>query len=606
MQPIPSTDIPQGKEWGYEVKYDGFRASLHIDVSSIQLVSRNQVNLSANFPEIISYVEENLEKYLPFLPIELDGEIAILNTKLQSNFYLLQQRGRLKAKAKIADAAKERPAHFLAFDILRWKGKTLLNEAFSQRKQKLEVFFQSILPTPTVLWGERIGYVNTFSDPSHLWFLVTEEKGEGIVAKRLTSTYIEGKSHRDWFKIKNWRTIRGFITGYDQKNGYFTLSVYKNDVIHPLGKFKHGIPDTELATLKQFVSKNGTKKGDRWHLAPAICCEVHCLGVKDDDLREPEFHQFRLDITPEECTLQTIAENLAMFPEDLDLTKKDKMFWPTPQFSKLDLLLYLRDIAPYMLPFLKNKVLTLIRCPDGVEGEFFYQKHLPSYAPDRLAGPKTEDGILQVCRDVEGLLYLGNHGAMEYHVPFQKIGDDYPDEIVFDLDPPSVEEFSIAVFAAQLIKELLDHLHLIAFVKTSGNKGLQIYIPIPEKSLSYEETAQFTMALALLLENKYPDLFTTERLKKNRKNRLYIDYIQHGKDKTLVSPYSPRKTENGTVSTPLFWDEVTEALQPSQFTIQNVVERVKEKGCPFITYHQARGKQNLKLLREFTTTSMKP
>ncbi|UFT99004.1 DNA ligase D [Radiobacillus kanasensis] len=603
MQPKPSVEIPEGDDWIYEVKYDGFRAALKVGKSSIKLISRNNVDLSANFPEIISYVEEHMEQLEDFLPFELDGEIVILNTILQSNFYLLQQRGRFKTAAKIKQAAKERPAHFLAFDLLTLKGKSLLSKPFSERKEKLHVFLMKLLPTSSILWDQRLGYVQTYSNSDELWDILTEHKGEGVVAKRITSKYIDGKSHSDWFKIKNWRTIRGFITSYDQKNGYFTLSIYENEAIQPLGKFKHGIPDQDLDTLKQFVSKNGTKKGDIWQLPPAICCDVHCLGVKEDDLREPEFYQFRLDVTPEECTKKTAEENLAMFPEDLDLSKKEKIFWPEPSFTKLDLLLYLRDIAPYMLPFLKNKVLTLIRCPDGVEGEFFYQKHLPSYAPDILAGPKTEDGILQVCKDVEGLLYLGNHGAMEYHVPFQRMGKHYPDEIVFDLDPPSVEQFSVAVFAAQLLKELLDHLQLKAFVKTSGNKGLQIYIPIPEKSLTYDETAQFTMALALLLENKYSDLFTTERLKKNRKNRLYIDYIQHGKDKTLVAPYSPRKTEEGTVSTPLFWAEVTEELQPNQFTIQSVVQRVKELGCPFITYQQARETQDVELLRQFTTSS---
>jgi len=168
-----------------------------------------------------------------------------------------------------------------------------------------------------------------------------------------------------------------------------------------------------------------------------------------------------------------------------------------------------------------------------------------------------------------------------------------PVEIVFDLDPPGRERFDLAIQAALLIKQLLDDLELISFVKTSGNKGLQIHIPIAEGSMTYEETATFTQAIAFTLEQAYPDLFTTERFKNKRNSRLYIDYVQHGKDKTLIAPYSPRKTMDATVATPLFWEEVKEGLTPDQFTIENVVERVQTHGCPFADYFVAGGRQKL-------------
>lgn len=599
MQPKPSEVIPKGKEWVYEVKYDGFRAILNWKPDDIRLISRNGKDLSANFPEIITFCKENQHKIKSFLPLQLDGEIVILNTEIQANFPLLQQRGRFKTAEKIQHAAKDRPAHFLCFDLLQIASKTLTKESFDSRKEKLKTTLEQLELSYPVDWHKRIGYVESFTSPKQVWSMLEEQLGEGLIAKKVNSRYIEGKSHSDWFKIKNWRTISGFITGFDQENGYFELSVFHDDSPTSVGKFKHGLDGEELTTIKTLIRNNGTKSGNVFTMPPAICVDVNCLDIDSSELREPQFKQFRFDLKPEDCTYNKVKEAISMFPKTIEFTKHDKVFWNNAQVSKGDLLIYLRQIAPYMVPFVENKALTVIRCPDGMDGESFYQKHTPDYAPDYVAGIKSEGQTLLHCGSVEALTWFGNHGTIEYHVPFQYMGRKTPIEIVFDLDPPNMEAFELAVLAADLLKKLLDQLHVKAFIKTSGNKGLQVYIPIPEGSLSYEETALFTQALALLLEKKHPDQFTTERLKKNRNNRLYIDYVQHGKDKTLIAPYSPRRTEWATVSTPLFWDEVNEKLSPKAFTVHNVVDRVKEKGCPFASYEQARNSQNLELIKEF-------
>ncbi|WP_138420250.1 DNA ligase D [Aquibacillus sediminis] len=599
MQPIASEEIPSGDQWVYEVKYDGFRATLEWSENTIKLISRNGNDLTTNFPEIIAYCHEKQNQLQNLLPIKLDGELVVLNTPYQANFSLLQQRGRLKTSDKIKQAANNRPAHFLTFDLLIFQGKKLTKTNWYERKQQLRNLYDSLNTKTLISWHDRIGYIEETTNPKLLWETLFEHHGEGIIAKRCDSSYIEGKSHRDWFKIKNWRTVSGILTSYNQDNGYFELAVYNQDNLQPIGKFKHGLDGEELNTLKTLVASKGTKHGDVYHLPPAICVDIHCLGVKEGELREPQFKQFRFDLDTGDCTRQKVRRDLAMFPHVIDLTKQEKIFWDKNGFTKGDLLLYLRNIAPFMLPFLKGKALTVIRCPDGVGGESFFQKHLPDYAPNYLAGNKSGEETLLHARSVEALVWLGNHGALEYHVPFQRMDMSTPNEIVFDLDPPSVEAFDVAIYAAQLLKQLLDEFHLHTFVKTSGNKGIQVYIPIPVGSLTYEQTATFTQGLAFLLEKNYPDLFTTERMKKNRNNRLYIDYVQHGKDKTLIAPYSPRKTEDATVSTPLFWEEVNNKLSPKTFTIANVVKRVKEKGCPFASYQQARDNQSLELVKQF-------
>jgi len=251
-----------------------------------------------------------------------------------------------------------------------------------------------------------------------------------------------------------------------------------------------------------------------------------------------------------------------------------------------------------MIPFLKNRALTIIRAPNGVEEEHFFQKHLPDYAPDFINYTETEDGKLILANDLSTVVWLANHGTVEFHIPFKKTESADPTEIVFDLDPPDRSKFQLAVKAARLIKKLLDDLSLVSFVKLSGNKGLQIHIPIPEGSMHYEDTGLFTQAIAYTVEGAYPEIFTTERMKKKRDGRLYIDYMQHGKDKTLIAPYSPRKTKEATVAAPLFWKEVKEGLRPEQYTIKNVVKRVQALGCPFANYMKAGEKHDLSKLRK--------
>ena len=199
-----------------------------------------------------------------------------------------------------------------------------------------------------------------------------------------------------------------------------------------------------------------------------------------------------------------------------------------------------------------------------------------------------------ICNNIETLLWLGNQLAIEFHIPFQTIHTNKPTEIVFDLDPPSVEEFHLAVNAASKLKIILDHFNLQSFIKISGGKGMQVYIPLPFDTFSYEETGIFTEFVCKFLEQQYPQWFTVERLKRNRGNRLYLDYVQHREGKTIVAPYSTRGNANGLVAAPLYWEEVTEHLKPDKFTINHVMERIRTIGNPFREFRDVGEKQAFK------------
>ncbi|WP_083888509.1 non-homologous end-joining DNA ligase [Calidifontibacillus oryziterrae] len=263
------------------------------------------------------------------------------------------------------------------------------------------------------------------------------------------------------------------------------------------------------------------------------------------------------------------------------LTNVTKILWSKKNIRKIDYLHYLIKVSYYILPFLQDRLLTTIRYPDGVHNEKFYQKNCPDYAPEYIK-TKKEDGITYInCRDQETLLWLGNQSAIEFHVPFSTIDANMPTEIVLDLDPPSRQEFSLAVEASLIIKEVLDQLKLLSFIKTSGNKGLQIYIPLPDKTYSYKDTRLFTAFIANYLINKEPNWFTTERLKVKRGKKLYVDYVQHAEGKTIIAPYSLRGNEDALVATPLQWKEVNHDLRPEQFPFETIEQRLIRNGCPF-------------------------
>lgn len=277
--------------------------------------------------------------------------------------------------------------------------------------------------------------------------------------------------------------------------------------------------------------------------------------------------------------------------ETLTITSLSKMLWPKKNLRKADYLRYVTQIAPLQLPFIRRRALTLLRFPHGAEGESFYQKNCPDYAPDFIQTATIGDVRYIVGDGLPTLLWIANQLAFEIHTSFQSIDADHPSEIVIDLDPPSRDAFALAIKAALMIKEILDRLKLISFVKTSGNKGLQVYIPLPEHRFSYEDTRLFTAFIADYLTESEPELFTTERLKKNRGDRLYVDYVQHGEGKTIIAPYSVRGNPEALVATPLYWGEVNTALRPEHFPLDMIEQRLEAKGCPFRTYYQAKDNQ---------------
>ncbi|WP_157967891.1 DNA ligase D [Paraliobacillus sp. X-1268] len=582
-KPMLSTLVeypPIADNWLYEVKYDGFRCGLEWEKNTVKLWSRNGNELTASFPEIVAWCKKNQHLVEDQLPLLLDGEIVVLHTEFTSLFSFVQQRGRLKSKDKIKVASQKRPASLMVFDMIQLKGNALESKTLKERRKQLEIIARKLKIAKYDL-NSRINLVQSFKALDEIMATVMLHQCEGIIAKKKSSTYLSGKRTSNWFKVKNYRIIQGIISGWNIDNDYFDLKVFHHDQIETLGKVKNGFSDDDKKTLTAFIQENGKKiNGFSWEVTPSVCLDINCLEAKDGELREPSFRKFRFDLSPEDCTMNSVQIGLAQLPEEIEISKPEKLLFP--EVSKQDYLLYLRFIAPFILPKLKNKRLSMIRYPDGIEKHSFYQKHLPDYAPNFIQTVNGEDNDEDIlCNDLRSLLWFGNHASLEFHIPFHTINSDYPDEIVFDLDPPTLSEFPLAVTAAQLIKEMLEHQGFIPFVKTSGRTGLQVHIPLQPKSMSFTETRIFMETVATVLVDNYPQLFTVERLKKNRGNRLYIDYVQHALGKTIIAAYSPRATNKATIATPLYWNEVNEQLDPQAFTMKTIPKRLLEIGCPW-------------------------
>ncbi|TQR13329.1 DNA ligase D [Psychrobacillus soli] len=594
MKPMLLTvadEIPNGDEWIYETKYDGFRCMLEWEEKTPILKSRGGKSLNHIFPEVIEYCHGIYDRIRSILPLRLDGEIVYLINNFKSDFSVVQLRNRMQNQDTITAHVNNFPCHYIVFDILEYKSEIQTNRHLNTRKQLLEKLFKSLKIPSHVNYenSNRIQTIDVFENSELLWNKVKVCNGEGIIAKKKTSKWVGGTRSLSWVKIKNWRYVDVILTKYDKNNGYFNGTIYQNNVLIEIVSVRHGLTDEESKTLKAFFEANGTKqKGEVWSIEPSICVNIACIDFQGDKLREPRFNGFKFGTTPRECNWESMRRQLNPLPERVEVTHPEKPIWPIIHYTKDDYLYYLQKISTYMLPFLKDRLLTVIRYPHGMTGnnDRFFQKHAPDYSPNFIKTKLVDDINYILCNDIESLLWLGNQLALEFHIPFQTIHTNKPTEIVFDLDPPSIYEFPLAVEAALRMKAIFDQFELTSYIKTSGGKGMQVYLPIPSDTFSYEDTGIFTKFVCNFLVEQYPKWFTMERLKKNRGNKLYLDYVQHKEGKTIIAPYSPRGSELGLIATPLNWNEVNDSLNPSSFNIPAILDRIKEQSNPFRDFRQ--------------------
>lgn len=293
--------------------------------------------------------------------------------------------------------------------------------------------------------------------------------------------------------------------------------------------------------------------------------------------------------------------------KEITITNPDKFLWKEEGITKLDYIYYLIMVAPYLLPYTRDRLLTMIRFPDGIEGKYFYQKGIPDYAPEWLTTVLYKDKTYVLLNDVATLVWAGSQAALELHVPFNTYSrENYPSDLIIDLDPMQENNFSLVQEVALRTKEILDSFGLSSYVKTSGATGLQMYIPI-RPHYTYQEARLVVKFIADYITEKNPFKVTIERSIRKRGKLLYFDYLQLWRGKTLPAPYSVRGRKGATVSTPLKWEEVQhKKIKPEDFTIHTMKKRISMEGDLFKILSTDRIEQNMDDILRFIKTRQLP
>jgi bifunctional non-homologous end joining protein LigD len=585
-----ASELPSGKGWLFEVKWDGFRAIGRVAGGEATLTSRNGYDLTGRFPN----VAKELAKALKTPDCVVDGEVCALDEEGRSSFSAMQQ------------AKPGTPLVYYVFDVLEVEGEPIVDQPLVERRKRLEQLLDR--RNRTVRLSEA------FDDGEALLEAAREQGLEGVIAKRADSRYQQGKRTRDWLKLKTHGRqeflIAGYTKGQGRRSGRFgslVLAVRRGDELVYVGNCGTGFTEQEIDRLleKLRLLERSTspfpeppkmpkvRKGDVVWVEPKLVCEVEFAEwTHDGRLRAPSYQGLREDKAPEDVRREEpLATEIRRGKRVLTLSNLDKPFWPDEGITKGDLLDYYRSVAPVLVPHLRDRPFTMRRYPDGAFGKAFFQKDAPKHMPEWIPRFRVEVSTRETPRrrkwidaplvnDEDALLWMVNMGCIDMNTWYSRVDNpDRPDWVLFDLDPSPDVGFRETVQVAQIVKAALDALGLESFAKTSSADGMHVLVPV-ERRYTYDDTREFSEIVGSAIARAHPGLATTEWSKSKRRGVL-IDSNQNGEGKTIASAYSVRPRPGAPVSTPLRWDEVNEDLDPVAFTMDVVLERVREHGDLF-------------------------
>jgi bifunctional non-homologous end joining protein LigD len=583
-------DVPRGAGWTFEIKWDGYRIVSRLAGSDAELRTRKDQDYTKRF----SGVAGELPKALKTTDCVVDGEVCALDEDGRPSFSAMQQ-GRHST-----------PIVYYLFDLLEIEGESIVDRPLVERRKRLEQLLDR--RNRTVRLSE------TFDDGGALVKAAKQQKLEGIIAKRLDSQYLPGKRTRDWLKIKSHGrqefVIAGYTRGQGRRSGTLgslVLGAYRGGDLVYVGNVGTGFGEQEiqrlLRALKPLQQDESpfrvvpkmprVRKGDVVWVEPKLVCEVEFVEwTHDGRLRAPAYKGLREDKDPRDVRIEEpLPTEIRKGKRGLKLSNLDKPFWPEEGITKGDLLSYYRAVAVALVPHLRDRPFTLKRYPDGWQGEFFFQKdapkHMPEWIETREIEVTTRESPRQrrkirapLANDELALLWMVNMGCIDMNTWYSRVDKpDRPDWVLFDLDPSPDVGFAETVEVALLVKQALDALGLRGYPKTSGSDGMHVLVPIARRH-TYADTREFSAIVGGALARTHRGLVTTEWSKAKRRGVL-IDSNQNGEGKTIASVYSVRPRVGAPVSTPLRWEEVNADLDPAEFTMDVVLERVRVRGDLF-------------------------
>jgi len=596
MLATAAAELPEEEGWAYEVKWDGVRALVASEPGRLRIWSRNLLDVSAAYPEIGA-----VGRALGAREALLDGEIVAFDERGLPSFELLQSRMNLRSGRAVRRAAAEIPVVYAIFDLLYLDGHPLMERPWRERRAALE---ELALEGPA--WRTPAAH-----DDGAALLEATRRQGlEGVVAKRRDSRYEPGRRSRAWLKVRHRHSeelaIGGWTAGAGSRGGRVGALLLgrrsPDGGLAYAGRVGSGLGEQELERLGErlgalererspFTSGPAPPKGARW-AEPRLIAEIeYGERTRSGVLRQPVYRGLREPAFPPPPDREGGAE-VTVDGHTLRLTNLAKTLYPATGFTKADLIAYHRAVAPVLLPHLAGRPLTLKRYPDGVEGEFFYEKRIPSHAPDWVARarvPSGRHGAIEhvVASDAATLVWLANLADLELHPSLSRADDlEHPTVVAFDLDPGEGAGLVECCEVALLLRGLFERLSLRCHAKTSGAKGMQVYLPLNRGEAAYEQTKPFARKVAETLQARLPELVVARMTRSRRAGKVLVDWSQNDAHKTTIGVYSLRATERPSVSAPVAWEEVAACLEGGdpealRFCPAEVLQRVERRGDLF-------------------------
>jgi bifunctional non-homologous end joining protein LigD len=568
--------IPEEEDWLYELKYDGYRIVAFVEGNQVRLITRNGNDYTRRFQAVAS----SLIDLAAGRAMVLDGEVAITDSAGKTDFQALQH---------YMKNPKPQNLTYIVFDLLALDGVDLRGYPLTDRKEKLEILLKD---APKRLFYSR--YIRGMGKES---FAAADEAGmEGIVGKRADSVY-SGTRNGDWIKLKCEKRQEFVIGGYtlsDKKArgiSSLLLGVYEGKDLIYAGRAGTGFNESDIKHLLEtfeniirresaFKEEPGSKQSEEiiW-LEPELVAEIKFAEwTKDNLLRQASFQGLRTDKDPREVRREMTEQEIMLQSSGNDageivnvntdsilvggikITSPGKVIYEEPEIKKADIVRYYEKVSERMLPYLSHRILSVVRCPKGISQTSFFKKHPGADSKAVITIPVTngsgETEEYFYLEDLAGILYEAQMCTLEFHTWGSRVNEiEKPDMMVFDLDPDEGMDLSRVRQGVRDIRSILSELSLNSYLKTSGGKGYHVVVPLTP-IVTWEVFHDFARSVAKVMEQKWPDRYTSNIRKSKRTDRIFIDWIRNGRGATSVAPYSLRARKGAKVSMPITWEEL--------------------------------------------------
>ncbi|RWM91877.1 MAG: DNA ligase D [Mesorhizobium sp.] len=573
------SSAPSGQRWLHEIKFDGYRLQARIEASRVKLLTRSGLDWTKKFGKaVVSALAD-----IPVGTALIDGELVVETSAGASDFSALQ--------ADLSEGRSDR-FRFYVFDLLHLDGYDLRDVALIKRKELLEKIIGSE--------GGIISYSGHFEEDGALVLRhACRLSLEGIVSKLRDAPYRSGRS-KNWVKSKCSARQEFVVAGYVPSTtsrkaiGSLVLGVYDHGKLHHVGRVGTGytaaVADSLFKKLERirvpsspFEKRLSADEARQVrYVRPELVADVEFRAwTADGILRHASFRGLREDKPAKEIVRETPKTSKAA-PQPqrrtVKLTHPDRLYWPDAGVTKEGLADYYAEVWRYASPYIVGRALALVRCPNGISGEQFFQKHAWKGLNPKIVlvhDPKDPpDERLISINDLDGLIGLVQSAALEIHPWGSTVSDwERPDTIIMDLDPGEGVSWEAVIEAAVEARDRLKHAGLVPFIKTSGGKGLHVVAPLKPKA-QWPEVKAFTKAIADSMTADSPGRYVSTITKSKRRGKILVDYLRNQRGATAVAAYSTRARPGAAVSMPLAWDELGPSIGPAYFTVENTPTRL--------------------------------